>query len=214
MRRPLSLGLLAGVLLLVGCGAFKRCAYEGFGRRDGWQQPERVVEVLEIAPGARVSDLGAGGGYFTFRLADAVGPEGVVYAVDVDEGMVDHLERSARERGYANVEPVLAAFDDPGLPDGEIDLVFSANTYHHLEERPTYFARLRADLAPGGRVAILDYDRAGLLRSHYTEKQTLLSEMQEAGYVLLSDHDFIDGQSFLVFAPGRDGPSAGPGPGG
>jgi arsenite methyltransferase len=188
MRRLLGVSLALVLLQLASCSAFKRCAYEDFGNRDGWQQPERVVEALELVPGARVADLGAGGGYFTFRLADAVGPDGVVYAVDVDEDMLDHLTRSAAERGYANVKAVRAAFDDPRLPDAGIDLVFSANTYHHLEDRPAYFARLRADLAPGGRVAILDYDRPGLLRGHFTEKQTILAEMQQAGYALLADH--------------------------
>lgn len=201
MRRLRTASLALVLLQLASCTAFKRCAYEGFGRRDGWQQPERVVEVLEIAPGARVSDLGAGGGYFTFRLADAVGAEGVVYAVDVDEEMIDHLTRSAAEGGYANVEPVLASTDDPGLPDAGIDLVFCANTYHHLEDRPAYFRRLRKDLAPGGRVAILEYDEPGWMRSHYTGKDTILGELQEAGYTLVADHDFIDRQSFLVFEP-------------
>ncbi len=201
MRRLFVASLALTLLQLASCTAFKRCAYEGFGRRDGWQQPARVVEVLELAPGARVADLGAGGGYFTFRLADAVGPEGIVYAVDVDEGMIDHLAESADERGYANVVPLLAASDDPGLPDGAIDLVFSANTYHHLDQRPAYFGRLRADLAPGGRVAILDYDRPGLLRSHFSEKDTIVAEMQQAGYALVADHDFVDRQSFLLFAP-------------
>lgn len=201
MRRLIGVSLSLVLLQLASCTAFKRCAYEGFGRRDSWQQPDRVVEVLDISPGARVADLGAGGGYFTFRLADAVGPDGIVYAVDVDPGMIDYLTRSAGEGGYANVKPALAASDDPGLPDGGIDLVFSANTYHHLEDRPAYFARLRTDLAPGGRVAILEYAEPGLLSSHYTDKATILAEMLEAGYELVADHDFIERQSFLVFAP-------------
>ncbi len=187
------------LLQLAGCSAFKRCAYEGFGRRDSWQQPDRVVRELALAPGQRVADLGAGGGYFTFRLADAVGPDGVVYAVDVDESMIDHVARKAESGGYTNVQPVLAAFDDPGLPDGQIDLVFTANTYHHLDERVPYFQKLQADLAPGGRVAILEYNRAGWLRSHYSEKDVILTEMREAGYEVVDDHDFVDRQSYLVF---------------
>ena len=76
------------VLLAGGCNKLKRSAYDGFGR-DGWQQPDRVIEALALEPGARVADLGAGGGYFTFRLADATGPDGLVYAVDVDPGMLE-----------------------------------------------------------------------------------------------------------------------------
>jgi ubiquinone/menaquinone biosynthesis C-methylase UbiE len=194
-----TVGLVLVLLQLAGCGAFKRCAYEGFGRRDGWQQPDRVVRELGVEPGQRIADLGAGGGYFAFRLADAVGPDGVVWAVDVDEGMIEHLEETAAERGYANVRPLLAATDDPGLPDGQIDLVFTANTYHHLEDRAAYFRKVRRDLAPGGRVAILDYDEPGWMRSHYSAKDEIVREMQGAGYTLLADHDFIDRQSFLVF---------------
>ena len=73
-------------MITTGCAGLKRCAYEGFDR-DDWQAPERVVEVLGIEPGDRIADVGAGGGYFTFRLADAVGAQGLVYAVDVDEGI-------------------------------------------------------------------------------------------------------------------------------
>ena len=86
-RRTIAGILAVGLGLATGCGALKRCAYSSPGR-DGWQQPERVVTELEIRGGERVADLGAGGGYFTFRLADAVGPEGTVYAVDVDEETV------------------------------------------------------------------------------------------------------------------------------
>jgi len=201
MRRQLTAVLALALLSLASCSAFKRCAYEGFGRRDSWQQAERVVETLAITPGDRVADVGAGGGYFTFRLADAVGPGGIVYAVDVDEAMVDYLESEVEDRGYANVRVVLAPQDDPGLPDGEIDLVFTANTYHHFQDRAAYFRKVRTDLAPGGRVAILDYNAPGFLRSHFTEKNTIVREMEEAGYARAEDHDFIERQSFLVFEP-------------
>ncbi len=196
--------LLAIALLLPGCAAFKRCAYAGFGGRDSWQQPERVVESLALSPGDRVADLGAGGGYFTFRLAEAVGEGGRVFAIDVDESMIRHLARQAEKRGHANVTTVLAPADDPSLPDGGVDLVFSCNTYHHLEERPDYFAGLRKALPAGGRVAILDYDRPSWLRSHFSERQTILDEMQQAGFELVEEHDFVERQSFLIFAPQGD----------
>jgi ubiquinone/menaquinone biosynthesis C-methylase UbiE len=199
-RRLAPTGFLLLALLLPSCAAFKRCAYEGFGR-DGWQQPERVVETLALSPGDRVADLGAGGGFFTFRLAQAVGPDGVVYAVDVDESMTDHLTSRAAGLGHANVQAVLAPYDDPNLPDGSIDLLFTCNTYHHFEDRVAYFERVRADLAPGGRVAIVDFDGPGFLRSHYSEKADIEREMEQAGYRLVADHDFLDRQSFLVFAP-------------
>lgn len=196
--RAAALLVVAVALLVSGCGALKRCAYEGFAR-DAWQQPERVVADLALAPGARVADLGAGGGYFTFRLAHAVGREGLVFAVDVDPDMVDFLGKQAAEQGLANVRPVLAAADDPRLPE-RVDLVFTSNTYHHLENRVAYFSALRERaLAPGGRVAIVEYRPE--ITSHATTRETIEREMVSAGFRLEKSFDYLERQHFLVFAP-------------
>jgi ubiquinone/menaquinone biosynthesis C-methylase UbiE len=186
-----------------GCTWLKRSMYEGFGR-DDWQQPDRVVQALALEPGERVADLGAGGGYFTFRLARAVGPTGRVYAVDVDQGMLDHVAERTAEEGVANVETVLATPTDPNLPAGSVDLVFTCNTYHHIEDRPAYFAALRGALRPGGRVAIVEYLPEGFFQSifpHSTDAATIESEMRAAGYALEQRHDFLERQAFLVFVP-------------
>lgn len=196
--RAAALLVVAVALLVSGCGALKRCAYEGFAR-DAWQQPERVVADLALAPGARVADLGAGGGYFTFRLAHVVGREGLVFAVDVDPDMVDFLAEQAAEQGLANVRPVLAAADDPRLPE-RVDLVFTGNTYHHLENRVAYFSALRERaLAPGGRVAIVEYRPD--VTSHATARETIEGEMASAGFRLEKSFDYLERQHFLVFAP-------------
>ena len=207
---PQDRAIACALLLAAGCASLKKCAYEGSGR-DESQQPERVVGALGIAPGDRVADLGSGGGYFTFRLADAVGPKGKVYAVDIDPDMTDLVAGMARERGAQNVEVVLAASDDPKLPDGQIDLVFTANTYHHIGDRVAYFTRLKRDLSSKGRVAILDYDEsAGWFPhwfGHLTPTSTVESEMKQAGYRLAAAPDFLAEQSFLVFAPAESAPS-------
>ena len=194
--RAAALLVAAFALVLSGCGALKRCAYEGFGR-DAWQQPERVVADLALAPGARVADLGAGGGYFTFRLARAVGPTGLVYAVDVDTSMVDFLAEQATEQDLANVHPVLAASDDPRLPD-RVDLVFTSNTYHHLENRAAYFSALRERaLTSAGRVAIVEYRPE--VTSHATARETIEQELAAAGFRLAKSFDYLERQHFLVF---------------
>lgn len=201
-RVPLACSLFV-LLLATGCSGWKRFLYEGFGR-DGWQQPARVIEALGVEPGQRVADLGAGGGYFTFPLAEAVGPDGVVYAVDVDPDMTAYLEERATEEGAGQVRVVLGEYADPLLPDGEIDLLFTCNTYHHIEERPDYFRRVRADLAPGGRVAILELsDVSWFPRTfgHHTPRDRIVAEMEEAGYALAREHDFLERQHFLVFTP-------------
>jgi len=189
---------LVGLLLLgVGCTMAKRCMYEGFGR-DAWQQPERVVADLALAPGAKVADLGSGGGYFTFRLARAVGPSGRVYALDVDEGMNEHVADEAAEQDLANVATVLAAADDPRLPE-PVDLLFTSNTYHHLENRAAYFRAVRERyLAPSGRIAIVEFRPEKF--SHSTARETIEQEMTAAGFRLVKAFDYLERQHFLVFA--------------
>jgi ubiquinone/menaquinone biosynthesis C-methylase UbiE len=193
-------------LVALGCGAIKRAGYAP-DDRDEWQRPDEVVARLAIEPGDRVADLGAGGGYFTFRLADAVGSQGRVYAVDVDESMTDYLSERAREQGRQNVEVILGEYDDPKLPDGTIDLIFTSNTYHHLEDREAYFENVREALAPDGRVAIIDFNEqegGWFVRTfgHATSKETIVEEMSAAGYRLERDHDDLERQHFLVFTVG------------
>jgi ubiquinone/menaquinone biosynthesis C-methylase UbiE len=196
-------GAALAVALVSGCTTLKRWAYEGFGR-DRWQRPDEVIRALDIRPGAHVADLGAGGGYFTFRLAAAAGRDGRVYAVDVDPGMVDYLERRAAREGDGTVEVILAAPDDPRLPPESVDLLFTCNTYHHLEDRPAYFTRLRRSLREGGRVAVIEYDGSGLfgwLFGHATAADVIRRELESAGYRLERAYDFLPRQSFLLFAP-------------
>ena len=201
-RRPAS-ALLLALLLVTGCTTLKRCTYEGFGR-EGWQEPERVVQTLGLRPGDHVADLGSGSGYFTFRLARAVGPTGKVYAVDIDEAMNADLRERVKQEGLQNVEVLQATPDDPRLPPGAIDLVFTSNTYHLMKDRPAYFGRLKKHLKPAGRVAIVDFDRRGWTRffGHYTELETIKAEMRAAGYRLTAEHTFLSKQSFLVFSRG------------
>ena len=202
------LALAAAVLKIAwqagGCASCKRAAYEGVDR-DEWQRPDAVIALLGIGPGDRVADLGAGGGYFTFRLAEAVGESGHVFAVDVDDDMVDYLAQQARERGAANVAVVRGEFEDPKLPDGEIDVLFTCNTYHHIADRTAYFRRVLVDLAPNGRVAIVELDGRGgwFARAfgHYTSADTIAREMREAGYEQIAKHEILPRQSFQIFRP-------------
>lgn len=197
--------ILAIALLMAGCAQLKQCAYAGINR-DEWQQPQKVIAALKIQPGASVADLGAGGGYFTFRLAEAVGPSGKVYAVDVDRDMVDLIAERATKEGRSNIEVILVKPEDPSLPKGGVDLIFTSNTYHHIEDRVAYFTNLRKYLRPDGRVAIIEFDRRGWLEGllrHYTPSEFIKREMEQAGYSLQQELDFLDRQSFLIFVPKR-----------
>jgi ubiquinone/menaquinone biosynthesis C-methylase UbiE len=201
-KRPSKILIfVVAVALLAGCAQLKQCAYEGVNR-DDWQQPQRVIAALNVRPGDQVADLGSGGGYFTFRLAEAVGPAGKVYAVDIDPDMVDLIAKRAKQETAANIDPILAKPDDPLLPKAEVDLIFTSNTYHHIDNRIAYFSNLRKHLRPGGRIAIIDFDRRswlmGLFR-HYTPSEFIKPEMEQAGYSLQEELNFLDRQSFLIF---------------
>ena len=170
--------------------------------RDAWQKPNQVVEKLDIEPGARVADLGAGGGYFTWYLAAAVGPRGKVYAVEIDDTALAIIEQEMKSRGVTNVVPLRAEANDAKLPE-PVDLVFSCDTYHHMEERVAYFRSLERYLKPDGKVAILDFHAQGFfsgLLGHGTTKQQVRQEMGTAGYRLAADYDLIDRQHFQIFS--------------
>jgi len=192
---------LVGLCVLTSCAKLKSCAYEGINR-DSWQHPEKVIASLGIPPGAVVADLGSGGGYFTFRLAQTVGPKGKVYAVDVDEGLNRELSQRAQKEGFQNIEVILASAEDPRLPESGVDLIFTSNTYHHLRERTQYFANLKKYLRPGARIAIIDFNQEGWLQSlgHYTPGEVIKKELSAAGYRLEREFDFLPKQNFLIFA--------------
>lgn len=189
------------VLWFAGCAEL---AYRQMNdpARDAWQKPKTVIEMLAIAPGSNVADLGAGGGYFTWYLAEAVGPHGAVYAVEINDTALQMLEQARTSRGATHVVPVRARPESANLPE-PVDLVFNCDTYHHMEHRTAYFHALARHLRPGGRVAILEFHPrgffSGLLR-HGTAKEVVRHEMEAAGYRLVSDFDVIDRQHFQIFA--------------
>lgn len=175
----------------------KGFAYSGFGR-ERWQHPDRVIAALAPQEGEHVADLGAGAGYFTFRLARAVGPTGLVYAVDTDSDLLSLIaERAARE-DRSNVLALGASPDDPALPQA-VDLVLLVNAFHHLPEPARYLSTLAAYVRPGGRIAVIEALPRWFLFEHATEARTIRSTLAQAGYTLIEEHNFLPRQSFLVF---------------
>lgn len=176
--------------------------------RDAWQQPDKVVRALPIAGRAAiVADIGAGSGYFTRRLAARV-PEGRVYAVDVDGEFADYLLDHREAWGTPNIEPHLAMYDDPMLPGGELDLVFTANTYAYIRDRVGYFEKVRAALKPGGRLAVLDFRPDAQVPQHMApdprfrvSRDDAVRELELAGFRVVDEPAFLELQWFLVLEP-------------
>ncbi len=129
--------------------------------RDLWQKPDQVMDALGIADGSTVADLGAGGGWFTVRLARRVGPQGVVYAEDIQEQMLESIDRRVKREGLRNVRMVLGASDDPKLPAQRLDAVLIVDVYHEVTQPVEFLRNVKESLTQQGRLGIVEFKRDG-----------------------------------------------------
>jgi predicted methyltransferase len=125
--------------------------------RDAWQKPEQIMDALGIAEGSKVADIGAGAGWFTIRLARRVGPNGLVYAEDVQRQMLEATRRRVSREGLKNIETVLGTETDPNLPAGALDAILVVDVYPEVDERVTFLRNLAAALKPNGRISVVNY---------------------------------------------------------
>jgi cyclopropane fatty-acyl-phospholipid synthase-like methyltransferase len=126
--------------------------------RDEWQQPDRIMDALAIADGATVADIGAGAGWFTIRLARRVGPNGIVYAQDIQRPMLEAIRRRVGREGLQNVQTRLGTDDaTPNLPAGTLDAVLVVDVYDAVVQRVSFLRNVASALKPGGRIGIVNY---------------------------------------------------------
>jgi precorrin-6B methylase 2 len=159
-------------------------------RREEWQKVPDILQALGAAPGAVVADVGAGGGFFTVRLARAVGPTGRVYAVDVNARMLDRLRERLAEEAVTNVEVVEGASDDPRLPAGALDAALIVNAYHEMTAYRSMLEKIRAALKPDGRLVIVEpisasrreATRERQVDSHEIGAEHVAAEARAAGF--------------------------------
>lgn len=167
-----------------------------------WQKPDEVVSALGLRGDETVVDLGAGSGYFTFRLAKAL-PRGKVVAVDTQPEMIRHIHRRVMSEGVSNVEARVADPHDPELPAGT-DMVFLCDVLHHIQERPRWLETLHARMPSGARIVLIEF-KAGKLPEGPPEavkipKDRLVALVREAGFRLQRDDpDLLPYQEFLAF---------------
>ncbi len=172
--------------------------------REAWQKPDQVMDALHIAEGTTVLDLGAGGGWFTSRLARRVGPNGRVYAVDVQSLMIQAIVRRMQREGLTNVTPVLGADDDPSLPaDANPDAVLIVDTFHETEQPVVLLQNVARTLKPQGRIGIIDYREGeggpGPGPEERVPPGVVIAQAQTAGLKFVEQHKFLPYQYFLIF---------------
>jgi SAM-dependent methyltransferase len=168
--------------------------------RDVWQKPEEVLNALQLKRTARVADIGAGTGYFSVRIAKRV-PDGKVFAVDVEPNMVRYVSERAHRAHLGVINPVQASAESPNLPVS-VDVVLVVDTYHHIENRVGYFAKLKDSLRPNGQLAIVDFKADapnGPPPKLRVPPGKVIEELAAAGYSLAAKHRFLPRQYFLVF---------------
>jgi arsenite methyltransferase len=174
-------------------------------KRDAYQKPHEVLTALAIKPGEVIADIGAGSGYFTFRLAHHVGDKGRVYAVDVSPEMILHLNRRIRDLKAMNVSSILADPDDPLLPERSVNRFFFSTSWHHIDNHEKYLSLMKRLLKPGGEVVMIDFHKkeppVGPPLQMKIAREELIKEMEANGFRLAKEHTFLPYQYFLVFAP-------------
>jgi len=168
--------------------------------RDKRLHINRVMDILGIASGKAVTDIGAGSGWFAVRAARRVGPSGTVYAVDINPEAIRYIDRRAHSESLANVKTILSKPDDPMLPKKAVDAVLLLKTYHEVADPVTLLEHLRPALRPGARLGVID--RNGNGTDHGVDRKIVIDEAARAGYRLVETYDFVkdDGMDyFLVF---------------
>ena len=173
--------------------------------RQREEQPDRLVDSLDIPPGATVVDLGAGVGYFTWRLASKVGRAGKVIAVEIQQEMLDLLAVNLGERDIENVEAVLATPQDPRLPTAAVDLVLMVDVYHELAHPALTLAHIRRSLKPTGRLVIVEYRKGqpgvAIHPLHKMSVAEVRAEIEPAGFDLAEVLEFLPSQHVIIFTP-------------
>jgi len=171
--------------------------------REAEERTDDLVKALEIRGGARVADLGAGTGYFTWRLAREVGPQGRILAVDIQPSMLDLTAQAVQQHGLVNVDYVLATPRDPKLPAASLDMVFIAYSYHEFADPETTMEAVRRSLKPGGRLVVVEYAKENNLAPaaplHKMSFDELRSEIEPMGFDLDRILDFLPMQHGLIF---------------
>jgi ubiquinone/menaquinone biosynthesis C-methylase UbiE len=171
--------------------------------RDLEENPDRAIDVLKLEKGSTVADVGAGSGYMTVKLAKKVGPQGKVYANDIQQGMLDLLSKRVTKSKLTNVSTVLGTQDDPKLPADTIDLVIMVDVYHELSQPQVMLRHIRDSLKPGGRLVLLEYRKEDpdipIRPEHKMSVADAKLEVEAEGFKLTKTNEDLPRQHILIF---------------
>jgi ubiquinone/menaquinone biosynthesis C-methylase UbiE len=173
--------------------------------RDAWQEPDRVMDALGIGEGSHVADIGAGGGWFTIRLSVRVGPNGLVYAEDIQPQMIEAIDRRVKRENRRNVKLVPGTPLDPKLPPGKLDAALIVEAYNEMEQPVVLLRNVARALKalPQGRLGIIEHKKDGFGPGPPMEERVaperIIRDAEQAGLRLVSHETFLRYQYMLVF---------------
>jgi ubiquinone/menaquinone biosynthesis C-methylase UbiE len=196
-RHPVSGRVIAPVMSFEGAEWLER------PEREDEEQPSKAIKALGIKHGQVVADVGAGSGYYTIRLAKQVGPNGRVYATDIQPEMIVFLQRRLERERIDNVELVQATETNPRLPEGLFDLILMVDVYHELSQPQEVLRKLRPSLKPDGRLVLIEYRKESawvpIREEHKMSVKEARMELEAEGYRFDRVIDVLPWQHILVF---------------
>jgi ubiquinone/menaquinone biosynthesis C-methylase UbiE len=184
------------VVLLYSCFAQS-------SRRDKSMRPELIMDTIGVKPGMIIGEVGAGEGYFTFKLSDRVGPEGKIYANDIKKSVLESIEEKSEEKNIENISVVKGETEDPLFPENELDMIVMMLVYHDLEKPVIFFRNLKKYLKPEANVVIIDRDpdRWGEDWDHFMTKKEILESVKKSDYELVGLETFLERDNIYIFRP-------------
>ena len=171
--------------------------------RNREEEPAKLMKALKLKPGMTVCDLGCGNGFYTLKLAREVGPEGKVLAVEIQQEMLDLLQKRADKAGVKNFQPILGTVVDPRLPDNAVDLILIVDVYHEMDHPVEMLAALRKSLSKTGRMVLVEFraedDNVPIKPLHKMSKAQINKEIPANGFKLVDQYDDLPWQHVMFF---------------
>jgi predicted methyltransferase len=172
--------------------------------RETEELPERVIDTMRLEPDDHVAEIGAGTGYFARRIARRLGPDGKIYANDIQPEMLAKMVELAAQQRISNLTPILGSESDPLLPDGSIDWMLLVDVYHEFQHPEAMLQAMRNDLKTGGRVALVEYRLEGetarhIRTEHRMSPAQVLEEWEGGGFRLIRREEFLPSQHLFIF---------------
>lgn len=167
--------------------------------RDRDQQPEKVMDIIGVRRGMVIGEIGAGKGYFAYKMAKRVGPNGTIYANEINRSHLEHIRRECRKKNISNIRTVLGIVDDPLFTEEKLDMAFMCYVLHDLTKPVTLLQNLKKYLKPNATLVVMDQEPGKTGSYHFLEKEKLIKLVQDAGYQLIQTETFLVKDNFYIF---------------